>query len=403
VFFLSRDFEATVEKAPHFFTLFFILFPWVSFGLNSMDTQPYYIIILAAYAVFTISRSKPIWVWLPFFTFILSILMGLAFGNIDFFFARSVIGYLSLFLVCNYFYEMKKQGKNFYKPVLVSCMIMFVVAIIQAVVDQNIFDFLVHVRTQGGRGVTSLTPEPTYFAIYIIFASFILLVEKRADNFKSFNYMMLCNAISLLFLSKSSMGVLFVILALVFFAFSNVKRGMLLFLTCIFGVFLLLNMFDGSGTSRMEHLANIALDDPSDLLLDASVNDRVKHLVYPVQIFISDYAMPHGFHGFEDASSLLDVTYNYFFSTIWTSYSGKIMSGFGSVLFELGFFGLPMVLWLGYFCVYSYVDRGRMWICLSILLYMFTAIPIAFTLFPMLVTIMMMNHKLDKAAREEAS
>jgi hypothetical protein len=129
----------------------------------------------------------------------------------------------------------------------------------------------------------------------------------------------------------------------------------------------------------------LILNDPLSLvLLDASANDRFFHIVFSLKGFFDNSALPNGFDSWIPyAKSQLDVFSGYVIAQ-WFSLGGRIMSGYGSLLFETGFFGLLIPLAV----LYSYYQAFRngtflrgSCICLGCFLLMLSATPLAYPLF----------------------
>ncbi|MXC93545.1 hypothetical protein FQZ99_24965, partial [Escherichia coli] len=121
-------------------------------------------------------------------------------------------------------------------------------AIIQAFVDVNFFDFLVDIRTSESRGVTSLTPEPTYYGIVCLLLLMVCLVSESFKN-KERKYLSLFFVIQIVFLAKSSMAILLLLILSFYFlclkkiSSTKILLGLFLLLCGHFGI---LHLMEGS-------------------------------------------------------------------------------------------------------------------------------------------------------------
>ena len=98
------------------------------------------------------------------------------------------------------------------KIVKLSNYIYYLFAIIE-INSPTIIEFLGNSRPSGGRGLTSLTPEPTFFAIFIIFSS-LLIFAARGFSFKEDRITHFLNIFGVIFIAHSATGIL--ILSIIF-------------------------------------------------------------------------------------------------------------------------------------------------------------------------------------------
>ena len=157
----------------------------------------------------------------------------------------------------------------------------------------------------------------------------------------------------------------------------------------IFGVFLIIGGFFINNElegSRYLSLLNQILQNSSLsnlFFIDASLNSRLEHIVYSTHGAVNNFLLPAGFDAFFHMKDKLDITYNYYF---WCGQpSNKIMSWSGDWLFQLGVFGLIFVSYLFY--ISSDGSRMRRTELLLLAILLFSAIPIAFPLIPMLLAL----------------
>ena len=183
------------SKKINLVSIFFILccFPWVSFSTNELDSQPW--VILLGSAVLLIDKNKKIPKYmltafiLTIFGLVLSIYktMTSAPAALDMtsWIIRSIANYGTFYVVLIISWNAFSRGYDklkLIKIVKLSNYIYYLFAIIE-INSPTIIEFLGNSRPSGGRGLTSLTPEPTFFAIFIIFSS-LLIFAARGFSFK---------------------------------------------------------------------------------------------------------------------------------------------------------------------------------------------------------------------------
>lgn len=370
--------------------LYSCLFPWVSFGILNLDIQPYFILLsgLVLMLNLNVTIKKEIWLLsiVPMFCFILA----LFFGEIDFSTVRALVSYSSVFLVSAALYVCRKKYIDDIRKHLYYANIIWLVAgIIQVVFGKQALEFLVVVRTTAGRGVTGLAPEPTFYAVFLIFISW-LIIKENSYNISSMNVRLLLvlNLLTIVLVAKSSMGLLFVFLLLLLYVVFNYLRSVknLIFSgLAFFGCVLCLSYISNNmANSRLGEVVNSIKADPFLVVYnDASVNERAKHIVYPIHGTIDNWFLPSGFHQFSEKSDKMDVYYDGFFW--WGESSNKIMSALGAAFFELGFIAFLYFVYMFKCCYYRLNRDVALFEFAGITMIMFAAIPISFPLFSMLL------------------
>jgi hypothetical protein len=129
--------------------------------------------------------------------------------------------------------------------------------------------------------------------------------------------------------------------------------------------------------SRLYSVFSIVADNPFLLFeLDASSNARLSSIVLPLQSFFENYFLPHGFYDYPIVAERVASFYGNFF--FYEYDKAKIESWIGSLLFELGIFGL-----MGLIAIFRMIligDRRRIAPSFFFLLILFSAIPTGFPL-----------------------
>lgn len=332
-------------KALLYLVAMFAMFPWVSFNLNSFDTQPFYsmslIFMLIIYSIIRFKLPKKILIPVSLFmgiVFILvvyGLLQGASFSSV----MRGGVSYLSLFLTGFFVYLVVKCRLKAYRLIALANLLYIFAGIVQIIFDPYVLDFAAPIRTTKDRGVTSFAAEPTYFALTLIMFSILhyILVGGKSKLFKFFAVM---NMAAVILLAQSTTGILFVVLFLLLITISNLSLKSFLGVVTFIGVvaFALSNGY----LDRVEKVSRLA---STGLIYvvekDASINDRVGNVVIPLSAFVSQHGVPHGIGPYKEQAIAEQGKFSGFF---WRGHYEKIMSFIGAILFELGFFGLLILL-----------------------------------------------------------
>lgn len=322
-----------------------IFFPYLTFFTRKIDTSPYSLIIATFVIIIAlIKKAKvPKYIFVLFLLFLFSFLL-LSTSTINFSVIRIVAGYYSVFVIAwATYYIIKINNYNIKEKLMYNfILIWFFVGIVQTVFYPDFMTFLLdRVNTGFGRGVVSLSPEPTYYgtvAIFLFLISFILDYKVKETAIITF--------IIVTFLSKSSTAfmILLFISILYFFLFLLNKKNIFLVFLFILSFIILFNIGVLDNT-RLHYLILKAIDDPINMFVkDASVNVRVWFVLGSFIESYNNYFLPNGYNTFaEKFTILLDNNSNYVNDYIYMYVSNKIMSGTGQMLYDLGFFSFVYV------------------------------------------------------------
>jgi hypothetical protein len=382
--------KLTVQRIVGAIFVFFSTVSWVSFSTNSMDTQPWFIIFgllfIISVASFPVKRS----VYFVFFI-LAAVVLTLIFSEIhvNFILARAIVSYTAFVFVFFGFYVYVKQYGFPWRILIFSNIIWLGVAVLQALYGKMMFEFLVSARTTESRGVTSLGVEPAYFGIFLFFISWMYLI---AGNYKlpfRIWFLILLNLVFIVFFSQSFMAILFLLIAACFFFIGFFSIRSLIGLSLAFVILFLLvycsiNLMPNTRLFTLCH--KIFSTGVFDFVYtDASINQRLADVVFPIQGFFENYGLPGGFHSYSSMHSHLVDTYKGFF---WYGGSeNKIMSFLGAFIYELGFFavfffiGLFSMVWDG--TRKRFAELGLFIVLLN------SAIPVAFPLVAMIFSMLL--------------
>lgn len=182
-----------------------------------------------------------------------------------------------------------------------------------------------------GRGVTGLAMEPSFYG-YMCFFFFILATKFKTERVK---YCVL-SVFQNVFLAQSASGSLyFLILAGSYiFLTASIRRKiiyLIVFIITLYVVFSLAERIEMLRSSRMLSLFNSTFNNSASSNVmknmeeistkDVSVGARWAAITFGFGSFFSDLGIPHGF-----------------------IYQGRIMSGYGATLYEMGLIGLALII-----------------------------------------------------------
>jgi hypothetical protein len=227
-----------------------------------------------------------------------------------------------------------------------------IVGIIQKFIYGNFLSFLLS-RSSGlaaskGRGVVSLAPEPTYYGSVIIL--FIIVYFLNFSEKKDYRLLVIM-MIQLVVLSISSTSILVLACAtavyfLVVFVNLPVKKILVIAsYTTVAALFIafIAPFFAGS---RVYKLVNIVFSRPELILLDQSISERFNAIYFSISSLFENYGIPNGYNAYKDymLKQSQDPDNAMFFFNFKIENYGRILSGFGMGIFELGVFGLLIPL-----------------------------------------------------------
>jgi hypothetical protein len=325
-------------------------FPYIAILPLKTDSQPnalllsFIIFILVLYCHPKI--KLPVDFWIYGMIFICAVL--LAIKSFNFNTVRSLINYLSIFIISSVTYILLKKYKFSYKLLNISIRIWFIVGFIQTFVYSHFLTFLSS-RVSGiasyGRGVVSLAPEPTFYALIAGLLLLLCLINRQNGQLNKLN-IVLC-LISICIFSKSATVILLLIIAFIFYLIVLVFRKGIkyIFILSIAGAIMTIFFFTIINSDYNNRLFNIirnVAENPQIMfIVDDSVNERFIHLVFPLKGLFDNYMLPNGFNEFNGYMSKIYQSQEY--SEYLVSYRDnytRIMSGYGSVFFELGLLGI---------------------------------------------------------------
>jgi hypothetical protein len=362
-----------------------VFIPYIRILPINSDTQPNALIIsfMIAFVYITVRNEKiPKEIYPIIFVLLVASSVTL-FGGISNNDIRSLTGYISAFLITLATYFVMKNEKSINISLLKKIIVIWgIVGIIQTVYPSFLSSIVARMSTTQNRGVTSLAPEPTFYAtiMFFIAISFILFSKKKKEKIL---WVGIC-LVQIIFLAKSAM-IAFVVGIIIIVAILenllkkwNVKRLIITILFIGISIFSVIIINNSISDLRIVVSLQQIIDDPMLYFrTDASANDRLSAIVLSFRGSFENYFIPNGFNSWQNYESLAKASSNFF----WYGRSTRIMSMYGAIIYEMGIIGLivPLLLnvWLIRFLKSKHYIGNRWYVIFSINLICFTAIPLA--------------------------
>jgi hypothetical protein len=378
---------------------FMVCFPYISLIDTPFDTQPYAVAFSTLILILMLVYQKDV----KIHKLLIPYLIVLAYALIMYLLnpnatgLRSLVGYASVCILAIAGFTCFKSVKT--KHFISVVIVWFVFGVSQLLISKRLGAFLLpRLSTSEERGITSLAVEPSLYSvicIYFLILNDIFLARKSYSKKIHFSVSVLI--IIQLLLSRTGVGfvLFFIYLISKMISQRNVVRifqsfiGILSLFIII--VLLLLNVPDLKMT-RLGSLVYLLFNNPSMLIFsDGSIIDRIVHIVVSHLSIFYSYGLGLGLGNWSIfAHSLVDHIGGFtseIASIYMTTGSGRIMSGWGTAIFELGLIG---VLFLGAFIYLMRLGYRRtsgeikkVYLSSFITLYflMLMAVPLSFPLF----------------------
>lgn len=406
-------------KRMSFLTICFCCIPYTfSMPLIISDVKPFaFLMAIVALILITTCKKKiivdifyvfsiPILLYLPF---------GLVFSEWDINAFRSIYGYLSFILISftiNTILSMQLFDKLNYVRILrfISVVWLFFGSIQFISKKLGLSTIIALGRTSEARGVTSLALEPSFYGIIVLFIAMLIFV---LDEFKFRDLLILI--ISLL-LAKSITSIfiaIFFLSPVVFYMlYKYHRRYQMLILSCFGLVTILALYFLMDLTSLMLYmpelfgaritlLFNKIMSDNSLLpvLMDGSGSARISNIYLSFKGSIDNLFLPRGFSGWETYFLSEIETLRHIFWNANLMQTGRIMSGYGSLVFETGIFGIFLLCGIYIIMFLRFSMKYIVCIVPCMTLIMINATPFALPTFALLWGTILWKSKLKTSNR----
>ena len=346
--------EGVYLKSIKYLLLFFIFFPYLTLVDTPWSLQPN-ALFLSILLLMSVKHKK----------INLNILFLLIVGFISIFISiltfsniinsiRSIANYISLPIIIWAIYIINPSDDKIKIIVKFSAIIYILVAIIQLFVSPGFLSFLVPHQGEAeelllsGRGVASLTPEPSYFGFIMLLYFFL--------------------------------GFLFRDTLLIILMFKN-KTLFLITISLIFILIIILFSFLNSSnldTRSITLMQNIITDGFSSTIdNDASATGRLYHITYPITSSFSNFLIPFGYNGLPNGDT-------------------RILSGIAGAIYELGFISFLM-LYVIYNIIFNKSNLRfnlRLGIGLGLIIFILNANQIGMPVFCFILSFLLYTRKL---------
>lgn len=393
---LTRIWTFKKDRLKYLPILLFSFFPYVTLYSFGSDIQPWSILFVSVLTLLLFYKNirfdfKIFFLLLPFLYS-----LGLLVISSDTLSAiRSVIGYLTISMVpFSFYYILKYQYYLFEKFLKVATIIYFIVGLVQILFYKQFMSFLLNrLSSTENRGVTSLVAEPTFYGISCLFL-ILIFISLDIKNKEKYIYLLL---FQIVFLAQSSMTILFLLLYGGYYFLFKVNSKVILW--TFFGLFILVIVSSNteivSQNIRVLQLIGKFIEEPSNIfIVDASINDRVSAIYFSFKGFFDNYMLANGFGTYKSYLSFELPKQTTFW---WVSESNRIMSYYGSILFELGFIGLivPFVYSLIILKAYRHNVRDFFLYLFFINTILLSAIPLSFPFVGIYMATLLYKAKLE--------
>lgn len=338
-----------------YLTIVFCLLPYLSILGFDTDTQPN--ALLSSFALhFLIKKEKmPILIYYGYFILLVASVV-LVISGFDTLNLKDWANYLSFALIISAVYLFLNYINGEYFLFFKSIIYLWLITgIIQFFVYPRFMTFLVY-RTSGvllgGRGITGLTPEPTYYGLTML--SFLVIYLMR-EWYKRDKYLGIIILFQILFLSRSSTAIMVLIFSILVYSlyllFSLKLKTIFYISILLFTIVTTILYFKSSFSSTRLYTVYLLLSQNPFLIIsrDYSVSERINHVIFPFIGSAENIFIPRGFGVFGNyiIEKSQSNEYRAFFSHPHFTVPGRIMNGFGKAFFELGIFGalIPFLIY----------------------------------------------------------
>lgn len=353
------------NQVKYWLLLFFCFFPYLNLLRLPTDTQPNALLFSIPILLVSLRKKFPSYYLLGFLLFAVAFIT-LLLSNLDFGSILSFSNYVSVLVVpLAVFFTLKFFGGlsyDFFRKVIYTW---GAAGIIQKFIYGNFLSFLLSrssgVAASKGRGVVSLAPEPTYYGSVIVL--FMIVYFLNFSEKKDYR-LLLIMLIQLVALSISSTSILVLACAtavyfLVVFINLPVKKILMIVSYTTASTLFIAFIAPFFAGSRVYKLVGIVVSKPELILLDQSISERFNAIYFSIGSLFDNYGIPNGYNAYKDyiLRQSQDPDNAMFFFNFKIENYGRILSGFGMGIFELGIFGLliPLIIFVSIWrCLKSY-------------------------------------------------
>lgn len=385
-----------------FLLYFFCAFPFLSIFPFPSDTQPYALLIAAIYLLMRKRVRIPRSFYLPLAMlavvaawFVVTLLLEPVSEWLMLF--RKAYNYISVMViplaVYNSFQYTNELKEKWVKGFILAWLF---VGVVQSYIYPNFLGSLVaNFRTSATRGVPALASEPSFYGYMMVF--FCVLASRFKSVKERYIYIAIC-VLQVVFLAESSVTIVYLLVFLFvlvikwifnFYEMSPTRFLSAVVLAAVAGVllYMLVKLYvRNNAASRLVQLSRKLISNIGSMKtledvykVDASVGQRVNAIYTSVKASAENFFVPHGF--------------------VYSDFSGRIMSAYGTSLYEFGFIGIYLIV---FFSVAIYKGQNKSWpILIGITAMMFSAVQLASPMFSFLLGYSMFEMRKNRSEAKE--
>ena len=343
------------------------LFPYTQIVAIESYVQPYALILALLVSVYSFPyalKHAPVWDNFAMVTFATT-------GTFLFFLSclpqpsqqevKSFLMYVSpLFLYCVGFTFYRTNEFLFRSVVTCSAIIWLSVGMIQRFLSPSFATHLVGVWSEAsevvvasGRGVLSLAPEPTHHGFHLLLLACLLYLLKGRTI-----YVVSCILASVLLAGSASAVLALLLGATVLFVIRPIRMFPIFVAASIVlstAFMVVLTHFDDSNIRmRIINLSVAIFENPTSLLeIDYSINSRIGGFLAGLDIIWNDNFFPSGLSN--DYWLQRIPTFLGEYPWLFDLSPAGIPSGIVIILYQMGFLGVPFILYF----IYRFISSGR--------------------------------------------
>lgn len=330
------------------------MFPYLGFGLLSTDTQPWSLIVSVTILFILIIKTGKIKLPYEYYGFIIVLIIVLVYFLFGIVFLtpnipKGIISfsyYTTIPLVALAVYNIGLPN-NIQKHLLYAISIWFLAAILQLFYPE-IIDFIVGgTRSSAIRGVTSLSPEPTWYArsiVLILLLAFILSESNLIQN-KILKVIIFISIVQVVLFSFSGTGFIFLVGVLFLWGFFGLKKfshklyGSIILLASI--IITLTIGFTYFPDMRLFSILKETLINPEYATRFGAFNMRFLNTPMALQAGLIDGKLIGQGVGIESTGNI--YTYNFLGTAHFKEDTGYAHGGLVLFIYQIGIFGF---IWL---------------------------------------------------------
>lgn len=311
---------------------FFIFFPYICLYRTNTDIQVYSVIFSGFILIILFSGHIKIKIPKKMLLVLFIFLSTICFLDFKFYILRRIYKYISFILIFIVTYNTLKIKSLTLKNIKVFINIYMIVGLIQVFFPTFAHNILSRkeISIGFGRGVSSLNPEPAYYASTMILIFLFLNLEKKIRKLDIYIIIF-----QILILAKSAIGGIYLLIYYLLDAFMRKEKVKILKIILIF-FFISIGIFFLFPESRLSKLFEVLLFNPKRILKDKSIYLRFLDIYLSLKGSFENWLLPNGMSQWDFYKSshlnLNEIRISQNISTL------------GGMIYELGFIMIIVLL-----------------------------------------------------------